>query len=1138
MVAARFHPANTAAIAFEILGPLTVRSGASVLELGGPRPRAVLAMLLLHPNTPVSAERLAVELLGGDSPGQAVRTIRVHVSRVRKALGDPTALTTTPAGYQLRVRPGELDADRFEQLVAEARAARPRRAAELLREALALWRGPALAGLDHLPFAALEVARLHEARLAALEARLQADLALGAHADLVGELLQLTRTHVQRERLHELLMLALYRSGRQAEALEAYRTARSAFVAELGLEPGPRLRELERAILQQDPRLELMPELPVGAPERPFVGRTAELAVLLAALDGAVAGRGRVCLVAGEPGIGKSRLTEELSGHAAARGISVLVGRCWEAGGAPAFWPWVQALRAYVAGADTDTLRAQLGAAAPDLAQLLPELRQRFPGMPEPNGLGSDGARFRLFEAVSELLRSVSVEQPLVLVIDDLHAADSASLLLLRFLARSLGTSRVLIVCAYRDVDPVPGSSLVETLADVSREPLTVRMALGPLSEADVAEYVTLTAAAFSGLAADLHAETDGNPLFLGETVRLLAAEGAPIAVPQTVRDVVQRRIAHLSPACGAILAHASVLGREFAVAPLVQLSELPEDAVLDALDEAMAARVIGEVPDGDGRLRFSHMVIRDTLYGELTGPRRTRLHRQALGALEADGDLSELAHHAAAAHDRARTLDYAHRAGDRALTLHAYEEAGRLYRTALAAAGAAEEQRCELLLAIGRSEIRAGDLQAGKRAFLAAAEIARRLGLARALAEAAHGYGGRNVFARAGEDRRILTLLEEGLEALGNADPELRILLLARLAGALRDEHSSERRERLSREAVALARQAGSPEALAYALTARTAATHGPDTVEACIASGREMERIATSTGDLEQIAAAYTHQVWGQIVTGQIENAERLIIDAQRAAAKLRQPARTWIASSQRDGLELLRGRLDGFESALEATRSLGERATPEMAIPAYHIQRHALCELRGTLADAEPGIAGLAAKMPWRPSFRCVLAQIHVRTGRPAEAQRALTQLLRDDCTALPLDEAWLYAMSLLAEVSARLGDAPAAAVLYRRLLPYAHLQATDFFDGFRGAMPRYLALLATTLGRLDDADAHFQAAIAINERTGARPWLAFAQHDYARLLETQAEPARARHWLDAALSAYRELGMASPWPPRLV
>jgi tetratricopeptide (TPR) repeat protein len=199
--------------------------------------------------------------------------------------------------------------------------------------------------------------------------------------------------------------------------------------------------------------------------------------------------------------------------------------------------------------------------------------------------------------------------------------------------------------------------------------------------------------------------------------------------------------------------------------------------------------------------------------------------------------------------------------------------------------------------------------------------------------------------------------------------------------------------------------------------------------------------------------------------------------------------------------------------------------------MAIPAYHVQHFQLCELRGTLADAEPGLAGLAATLPWRPSFRCALAQIHVRTGRRAQGQRALTELVRDDCAALPFDDAWLYAMSLLAEVSARLEDAVAAAVLYRRLLPYAHLQATDFFDGFRGAVPRYLALLATTLGQLDDADAHFQAALAINERTGARPWLAFTQHDYARLLETRGDRARARPWLDAAAASYRELGMAS-------
>ena len=246
---------------FQILGPLEVRSERGAVRLEGLKPRAVLAMLLLHPNEPVSAERLAVGLWGQDAPAGAVKTVQVHVSRLRKALGDPEALSTTPAGYRLRVRPGELDAERFATGVAEGQraleAGDAERAGVVLREALELWHGPALADLEFEPFAAVEIARLEEQRLVALEARVEADLARGSHAALVSELRQLRAEHPTREPLAAALMLALYRSGRQAEALEVYRDARELLVEAAGVEPGAELQRLHAAILRQDPSLDL-----------------------------------------------------------------------------------------------------------------------------------------------------------------------------------------------------------------------------------------------------------------------------------------------------------------------------------------------------------------------------------------------------------------------------------------------------------------------------------------------------------------------------------------------------------------------------------------------------------------------------------------------------------------------------------------------------------------------------------------------------------------------------------------------------------------------------------------------------------------------------------------------------------------
>jgi WD40 repeat protein/DNA-binding SARP family transcriptional activator len=324
---------------FRILGPFDVRTESGPVALGGTKPRAVLAVLLMHPNEPVSAERMAIALWGEDAPESAVKTVQVHVSRLRKALGDGDVVATTPAGYCLRVRPGELDAERFEHLVEDGRRAlaegRAEHAAKVLREALVLWRGPPLAELALEPFAPAEIARLEEQRLAALEARVEADLAAGREAELIGELQHLVAEHPTRERLAGQLMLALYRCGRQADALNAYRDARQTLVERVGVEPGPELRRLHQAILQQDASLEprptagsdLPPELDAGAAPA-LEGRSDELSWLRERWEQARSGTGGLVTLVGERGIGKSRIMAELAGeaHAAGSAVSYLVG--------------------------------------------------------------------------------------------------------------------------------------------------------------------------------------------------------------------------------------------------------------------------------------------------------------------------------------------------------------------------------------------------------------------------------------------------------------------------------------------------------------------------------------------------------------------------------------------------------------------------------------------------------------------------------------------------------------------------------------------------------------------------------------------------------------------------------------------
>jgi DNA-binding SARP family transcriptional activator len=358
---------------FRILGPLEVRQGDRVLPLVGGKQRGLLAILLLSANETVSSDRLVDGLWGERPPTTAAKALQVYVSQLRKQLEPERArgsvgrlLVTSGSGYLLRIDGEQLDLHRFSRLLSQGRLAlaggRPAEAARALAEGLSLWRGPALADVASEPFAQTEIARLEELRVTALEGRIEAELQLGRHAELIGELEMLVGAHPLREQLRNRLMLALYRAGRQAEALATYQDARRALTEELGVEPGAGLKDLQRAILTQDPSLDL-PEQPGeqaavseqvqgSAAASVFVGREDPLAQLLAGLEESLTGNARVFLISGEPGIGKSRLAEELARHARRRGAHVLVGRCWEAGGAPVFWPWMQALRAGFASAD------------------------------------------------------------------------------------------------------------------------------------------------------------------------------------------------------------------------------------------------------------------------------------------------------------------------------------------------------------------------------------------------------------------------------------------------------------------------------------------------------------------------------------------------------------------------------------------------------------------------------------------------------------------------------------------------------------------------------------------------------------------------------------------------------------------
>ena len=474
---------------FRILGPLEVEGPSGAIPLAGAKQRVLLALLLLHANEVVPTATL-IELLWTEAPpADAAKALQVHVSRLRRAL-EADVLRTLPGGYLLDVNPAEFDLRRFEELAAAGRELLAQgdagAARGTLNEALELWRGTPLGEFAANPLARREAGRLEELRLTTLEDRLDADLALGAHGQLVGELEALVARHPHRERLRAQLMLALYRAGRQADALAAYRDARRALVDELGIEPGRQLQELEQSILRQDTAL----DLPVSSGTRPgrraagiFVGRERELAELAPALEDLAAGRGRLFLVSGDSGVGKTRLADELASRAKDTGARVLWGRCSKRAGAPPYWPWTQALQSL---ADVPELDPALG----------------------------DAERFGLFVELASRLRQVSIRQPVLLVFDDLQHGDDLSLLLLEFVAGELAVMHVAIVATFVESPDTP-----DALAALAGHSAHHRLRLQPLGIEDVARFLELTGTTDVDAAA-LHADTGGNPRLVWQRAR------------------------------------------------------------------------------------------------------------------------------------------------------------------------------------------------------------------------------------------------------------------------------------------------------------------------------------------------------------------------------------------------------------------------------------------------------------------------------------------------------------------------------------------------------------------------------------------------------------------------------------------
>jgi tetratricopeptide (TPR) repeat protein len=826
----------------------------------------------------------------------------------------------------------------------------------------------------------------------------------------------------------------------------------------------------------------------------------------------------------------------------------VLVGRCYEGEGAPSYWPWLQALRPYVQERPVAELIDQMGAGAADIAQIVPEVRDRIPDLPSPPALDPDQARFRLFDSIAGFLRNASRRQPIVLVLDDLHWADESSLLMLQFLSRELQDMRVFVIATYRDQEIDQQHPLTQTLAQLSRERGSDRVHLGGLVQDDVGRFVQMTAGLVPppALVHAVYRETEGNPFFVSEVVRLLVANGEmeragtdaswTPSIPQSVREVVGRRLVRLSEECNRILTVASIIGREFTLAALERLTDLSEDALLDVLEEALGARVVGEEPGRDvGRFRFSHALIRETLYDELTKTRRVRLHRQIadvledLYGLERDAHAAELAYHFFEARDFDKAVDYARRAGERAIALLAYEDAVAQFQRALSALNMQQTHddmlRCEVYLSLGDAQLKSGDIPAMRSSFEDAGKLAAGLNAPQQLARAALGLGsGEDDFI--GRDEALVALLNEALAAMTGEDSALKAMVQARLAPILLDFGKNAEGLSMSQQAVNTARRIGDATTLVRALNARHETLWDPDNLDERLAIAREA--VALADGIDDKVAAWYTHNwlLTDLLELGQLLEAEREVSTLLGLAEELRQPY--WMAHSQTISatFSLAAARFEEAEDVIEETGVIGRRLRAQIIEFYSDMQLFALRREQGRMAELDALMERWISDESNLGRVARLAAIRHMELGDDAAARRCFELVAADGFSALPRNNLWVDTLCNLADVCSFLGDRDRAMVLIQWLAPYADRCAVFGDIVCRGSISRYLGMLATTTGQWDEADGYFERARETDERIGAVISMAWGHYESGRSLLRRGEPAaraRAIQHLDAAVAA---------------
>ena len=1036
--------------------------GAELAPPTSKRARAVLAFLALNPGAHPRG-RLAARFWPDVLDESARASLRVALTELRHALGSAAGcLVATRDTVALDGPDLGVDVRAFRLAIDEGDPLR----------ALEACSAPILDGFDD--DWALEARDEHAHRLG--EALEQA----AAGSDDPAEAVRLTRAQVALDPLAEAtnrrLIARLAAGGDRAAALSAGRQFGERLRAELGVPPS---RET-RALLGDLRRAGAPPVSPPPslrrARETEFVGRRAELERLRASWAGVQMHRDRrIVLVAGEPGVGKTRLAHQFGVAALAENATVLLGRCSEEPLGP-FEPFAEAL------------------ARASLAEAL-----------QPGDTDETGARLRLFDAVDSALTDLAARAPLLLVIDDFHWADRGTLLLTNFLLRSSRPGPVLVLGTYRDTELGRQTPLTSALAELRRGGALDRVDLHGLAVDDVA-VLTASALGSAEIAPRVHARTGGNAFFVEEVLRELAESG-PQAVPESVRHAVGVRLSRMGDDANELIAAAAILGLEHDARALQATAGLEPGAAEAALDELLGARLLRPTASPQ-RFEFTHALVREAVHDECNVLRRSRLHERAAAALTALGEdrhLEEIAMHlfeTASSADARRAAEMLARAGHRALDRLAYEDAAERFERALEALdlAGADEESGPVLLARGDALLRAGEPDQARDAFTAARELALRLRDHTLLAQAALGFAGLGI-AIVDLDSQAIARLEEALDRV--EDPALRSRVQARLA--VEQYYAPDRAlsEGLSADAVATARASGDASALAAALGARHVALWRPDRAEERLGVAGDMIAAAREAADRHTELQAHNWRVTDLFELGDMSAWREEAARHGRLAEELRLPSFQWYTPLWAAVEATLAGRYDEAERLRSAAKEIGTRAGdrnaelfPSMVQFCELLEREAFEEI--PLDFVEDKIANSPAGIAYRGGYTWTLA------GR-GETERARKEL--HTVMALPhaFDANWLSLQVECAEASALIDDATYAPVLYERLTPYAGRPGTAGRSVCSyGAVDRTLGRLAALLGRQADGVRHLQAAIRINDQLGCIVWREHAERHLTRII----------------------------------